>query len=160
MSAFWLLKTEPDDFSIDDLQAKGGVGEPWDGVRNYQARNFLRQMNPGNLAFIYHSACKEPAIVGLATVISDPYPDRSAIDPASRYFDVKSSVDNIRWSLVDVQFKQKFATPLTLAAIKAEPALASMKLVTSPRLSVSPLTRTEFQLISQRVYGLSADDQP
>ncbi len=145
--SIWLLKTEPNEFSIDDLKAKGAHGEPWDGIRNYQARNFLRDMKEGDLAFIYHSACETPAIVGLATIIRSAYPDQNALKPTSKYFDEKSTPDNIRWSMVDIQFKQKFANPLTLKQIKSDPALADMKLVKSSRLSVSPVSAFEYEHI-------------
>lgn len=144
---YWLLKTEPNEFSIDDLANCGSKGEPWNGIRNYQARNFLRQMKLGDRAFIYHSACAQPAIVGLASIIKEDYPDLEALDAKSRYFDEKSSADNIRWSLVDVGFEQKYSKPLTLKAIKGEAALSDMKLVKSSRLSVSPVTKEEFDTI-------------
>jgi predicted RNA-binding protein with PUA-like domain len=147
--AIWLLKTEPNEFSIDDLKACGAQGEPWDGIRNYQARNFLREMKKGDLAFIYHSACAEPGIVGLATIIKEAYPDQATLDASSKYFDEKSTLDNIRWSLVDVKFKAKYAQPLSLKAIKADERLAQMKLVKSSRLSVSPVSETEFETILQ-----------
>jgi predicted RNA-binding protein with PUA-like domain len=145
--AIWLLKTEPNEFSIDDLATCGDAGEPWNGIRNYQARNFLRDMKKGDLAFIYHSACAEPGIVGLCTIIKEDYPDVEALDSSSKYFDPKSSPDNIRWSLVDVKFKEKYANPLSLKAIKADPRLADMKLVRSARLSVSPVSEDEYQTI-------------
>lgn len=145
--AYWLVKTEPNEFSIDDLQACGLAGEPWNGIRNYQARNFLRDMKKGDAVFIYHSACAQPAIVGLARVIREHYPDNEALDRSSRYFDEKSTTDNIRWSLVDVQFIQKFPQPLSLKAIKAEPQLNDMKLVKSSRLSVSPVSPEEYDVI-------------
>lgn len=145
--AIWLLKTEPNEFSIDDLKACGAQGEPWDGIRNYQARNFLREMKKGDLAFIYHSACAEPGIAGLATVIKEAYPDPAALDSSSKYFDEKSSSDNIRWSLVDVKFKQKYAQSLSLKTIKADERLSQMKLVKSSRLSVSPVSETEYETI-------------
>ncbi|MDX1472683.1 MAG: EVE domain-containing protein [Reinekea sp.] len=145
--SIWLLKTEPNEFSIDDLKARGKAGEPWDGIRNYQARNFLRDMKKGDLAFIYHSACDIPAIAGLAVVQKSAYPDTAALDPTSKYFDEKSAPDNIRWSRVDVAFKTKFKQPLPLKQIKSEPALAEMKLVRSSRLSVSPVTQQEYETI-------------
>lgn len=145
--AYWLVKTEPNEFSIDDLQACGLAGEPWNGIRNYQARNFLRDMKKGDAVFIYHSACAQPAIVGLGCVIREHYPDNEALDRSSRYFDEKSTTDNIRWSLVDVQFIQKFPQPLSLKAIKAEPQLNDMKLVKSSRLSVSPVSPEEYDVI-------------
>jgi predicted RNA-binding protein with PUA-like domain len=145
--AIWLLKTEPNEFSIDDLKACGAQGEPWNGIRNYQARNFLREMKTGDLAFIYHSACDEPGIVGLSTVIKTDYPDLDALDSTSKYFDEKSSPDNIRWSLVDVKFKKKYKSTLSLKAIKADPRLAEMKLVKSTRLSVSPVTEEAYKVL-------------
>lgn len=151
MTNVWLLKTEPGEFSIDDLKSRGKAGEPWDGIRNYQARNFLREMKQGDLAFIYHSACETPAIVGLATISKTAYPDPNALDPTSKYFDAKSTAENNRWSLVDVKYKQTFKAPLTLKAIKAEPQLSEMKLVKSSRLSVSPVTNEEFEVIMQRL---------
>ncbi|EAR11377.1 EVE domain-containing protein [Reinekea blandensis] len=145
--AVWLLKTEPGEFSIDDLAERGSDGEPWNGIRNYQARNFLREMQVGDLVLIYHSACATPGIVGLAEVIRDAYPDPDALNPESRYFDPKSHADNIRWSLIDVRFLQKYSAPLSLKAIKAEPSLGEMKLVNSSRLSVSPVTEAEYQTL-------------
>ncbi len=150
---FWLLKTEPGEFSIDDLNACGKKGEPWNGIRNYQARNFLRDMSVGDLAFIYHSACEVPAIVGLSEVIRSAYPDPDALDKKSRYFDAKSSQDNIRWSCVDVKFIEKFVEPLSLKSIKNEAALADMKLVNSSRLSVSPVTEAEYNTILALISG-------
>jgi predicted RNA-binding protein with PUA-like domain len=144
---YWLLKTEPEDFSISDLAAKGDAGEPWNGIRNYQARNFLRDMAVGDLAFIYHSACNVPAIVGLSRVIRDAYPDTDALNGKSKYFDTKSTPDNIRWSCVDVSFVEKFENPLTLKTMKQQSALADMKLLKSSRLSVSPVTTDEFKFI-------------
>ena len=151
--SIWLLKTEPNEFSIDDLKAKGSKGETWDGIRNYQARNFLRQMRAGDLAFIYHSACATPAIVGTASVIRAAYPDHSALNPESAYFDEKSTVENNRWSVVDIQFNQKFAQPLSLKAIKSDPLLINMALVKSSRLSVSPVTEAEYEYILSRMKG-------
>lgn len=147
--AIWLLKTEPNEFSINDLKARGQAGEPWDGIRNYQARNFLREMNVGDLAFIYHSACATPAIAGLGEVMRTAYPDPDALDPKSRYFDEKSTPDKVRWSRVDIRFREKYTHPLTLKQIKAEPQLSEMKLVRSSRLSVSPVSAAEYDVILQ-----------
>ncbi|MEJ2043333.1 MAG: EVE domain-containing protein [Reinekea sp.] len=150
---FWLLKTEPEEFSIDDLKKQGKQGEPWNGIRNYQARNFLRDMREGDLAFIYHSACEVPAIVGLSEVIRSAYPDEEALQPESKYFDSKSTSDNIRWSCVDVRFVEKFAKSLSLKEIKQIPALTDMKLVNSSRLSVSPVTKIEFDTLIASLKG-------
>ena len=116
------MKSEPDAYSIDDLERDGR--EKWDGIRNYQARNMMRDdMRIGDSVFFYHSNCKEPAIVGIARVASEPYPDPTQFDPESNYYDPKSSPDDPRWCLVDVEFVRKLAQPITLAALKALPGL-------------------------------------
>lgn len=143
----WLLKTEPNEFSIDDLEERGSTGEPWNGIRNYQARNFLRDMAVNDIALIYHSACAVPAIVGEAKIIRTAYPDPEALNAESKYFDTKSTQSNNRWSLVDVQFVRKWPHPVALSTLKAAPALMEMKLIRQSRLSVSPVTRDEYQAI-------------
>ena len=141
------MKSEPDTFSIDDLQKRGV--EPWDGVRNYQARNFMRDgMRPGDGVFFYHSNCAEPGIVGLAEVASDAYPDPSQFDPKSDYFDAGSTRDNPRWLLVEVKFVRKLARTITLKEMQAMPALAEMALVRKGnRLSVMPVAAAEWKAI-------------
>lgn len=146
-ASIWLLKTEPNEFSIDDLQQRGKQGEPWNGIRNYQARNFMREMALGDITLIYHSACATPAIVGSAKVIRAAYPDTDALNPESRYFDPKSSAENNRWNLVDVAFIDKWPSPVSLTQMKACPALADMKLIKQSRLSVSPVTQAEYDEI-------------
>ena len=143
----WLMKSEPDTFSIDDLQKRGV--EPWDGVRTYQARNFMRDgMRPGDGVFFYHSNCAEPGIVGLAEVASDAYPDPSQFDPKSDYFDAGSTRDNPRWLLVEVKFVRKLARTITLKEMQAMPALAEMALVRKGnRLSVMPVAAAEWKAI-------------
>lgn len=143
----WLMKSEPDTFSIDDL--KRHRQEPWDGVRNYQARNFMRDdMCPGDKVFFYHSNCAEPGIVGIAQVASDAYPDPSQFDPASNYFDAKSTRGEPRWMLVDVAFVKKFTCTVTLQAMKNDPALVEMPLVRKGnRLSVMPVGAAEWEHI-------------
>jgi len=143
----WLLKTEPNEFSIDDLKERSTNGEPWNGIRNYQARNFMCAMKKGDIALIYHSACSVPAIVGSGTVIKEAYPDTDAIDPDSKYFDPKSSQENNRWSLVDIRFKNKWKKPLPLKELKSVTSLAEMKLIRQSRLSVSPVTADEYDAI-------------
>jgi predicted RNA-binding protein with PUA-like domain len=143
--ANWLLKTEPDVFSIDDLASLGAEGEPWNGIRNYQARNFLREMAPGDRILIYHSSCDRPGIVGEAKIIRGPEPDPDALNPESAYFDPKSGADNNRWSIVTVRFVRYWPEVLSLKEIKADPELASMALLRQTRLSVSPVTDTEWQ---------------
>lgn len=145
---YWLMKSEPDAFSIDDLAARKGKREPWDGVRNYQARNFMREMKKGDTVLFYHSSCAEPGVVGLASVVKEAYPDHTALDPESKYFDPKSDPDNPRWFMVDIQFKQKWSVPVTLAAMKQNPALDGMTLLKrGSRLSVMPITAEEFDII-------------
>lgn len=135
----WLMKSEPDAFSIDDLKRR--KQEPWDGVRNYQARNFMRDgMRPGDKVFFYHSNCQPPGIVGIAEVATDAYPDPSQFDPKSKYFDAGSSRDKPRWLLVDVKFVKKLKRIITLDELKADDALADMPLVRKGnRLSVMPV---------------------
>ncbi|HEX5306777.1 MAG TPA: EVE domain-containing protein [Dyella sp.] len=141
------MKSEPDTFSIDDLAQRGS--EPWDGVRNYQARNFMRDgMRVGDGVFFYHSNCAEPGIVGLAKVASEAYPDPSQFDPKSDYFDPGASRDNPRWMLVDVAFVRKLKRTITLKELQALPSLAEMALVRKGnRLSVMPVTATEWKTI-------------
>jgi len=144
---YWLMKSEPDAFSIDDLKRKGQ--EHWDGVRNYQARNFMRDgMRVGDKVFFYHSNCAEPGIVGIAEVATDAYPDPSQFDPKSKYFDAGSSRDNPRWMLVDVKFVKKLKHTITLKQLQADPALADMALVREGnRLSVMPVGAEEWRHI-------------
>lgn len=143
----WLMKSEPETFSIDDLQQHGS--EPWDGVRNYQARNFMRDgMHPGDGVFFYHSNCAEPGIVGLAEVATDAYPDPSQFDPKSDYFDAASTRDNPRWLLVDVKFVRKLKRTITLKELQSMPALTEMALVRKGnRLSVMPVSAAEWKTI-------------
>lgn len=144
--AYWLLKSEPSVFSIDDLERRGT--SLWDGVRNYQARNFLRAMQPGDEAFFYHSSCAEPGIVGLMSVASKAYPDPTQFDSRSPYFDPDSPPDKPRWDGIDMQFREKFRQTLTLAELKALPPLADLALVKKgSRLSVMPVSAAEWQAI-------------
>ena len=144
---YWLMKSEPDTFSIDDLKRK--KREAWDGVRNYQARNFMRDgMRVGDGVFFYHSNCAEPGIAGLAEVVSDAYPDPSQFDPKSKYFDAASSRDNPRWMLVDVKFVKKLKRVITLDELKNHPKLEGMTLLRKGnRLSVMPVDAAEWKYI-------------
>ena len=146
---YWLMKSEPNEFSIDDL-ARVKV-EPWDGVRNYQARNFMRdEMALGDRAFFYHSSCKVPGIVGTMEIASDAYPDPTAFDPNDAHYDPKSDADNPTWMLVDVKFRGKLKTPLTLERLKCEPPLADMRLLKrGNRLSVFPVDRRHWDYIME-----------
>ena len=129
---YWLFKSEPDAWSWDDQVAKGDAGEEWDGVRNYQARNMMREMTVGDRGFFYHSQT-EKAVVGIVEVIAEAHPDSTADDP--------------KWDCVDVKAVRPFARPVTLAEIKAEPRLAEMALVRRPRLSVQPVTEEEWRIV-------------
>lgn len=144
---YWLMKSEPEAFSLDDLQRKGR--EPWDGVRNYQARNFMRDdMRVGDKVFFYHSNCDVPGIVGIARVASAPYPDPTQFDPANDHFDPKSSRDNPRWVLVEIAFERRLKRTLSLAELKDDPALSGMPLVRKGnRLSVMPVGKAEWKHI-------------
>lgn len=146
--AYWLLKTEPDEFSIDDLAARNGQPEPWNGIRNYQARNILRdKVAAGDEVFIYHSSCKRVGIAGTATITGAAYADPDQFDPDSKYFDPGASEDSPRWFCVDVIFKQKFERLIPLAELKRQPGLDDMVLLKQGRLSVQPVTAEQWQLI-------------
>lgn len=145
---YWLMKSEPDAFSIDDLQ-KVGV-EPWNGVRNYQARNHMRQMQVGDGVLFYHSSCAVPAVVGIAKVASVAYPDPTQFDPKSDYFDAKSTREEPRWSLVDVAFERKLKRAIPLEEIKQHAdALGEGFALTQrgSRLSVSPVSAAQWKLL-------------
>ncbi|MCK0536169.1 EVE domain-containing protein [Alcanivorax quisquiliarum] len=131
----WLFKTEPDAYSIDDLKRDGQT--PWEGIRNYQARNRLRdEVRKGDKVFIYHSSCKVPAIVGLAQISREAYPDPTQFDPESPYHDPRSPADAPRWLRVDLRYLRHFPHPVPLSAIKADPALSDMELINRSRLSI------------------------
>ena len=141
------MKSEPDVYSIDDLERDGR--EMWDSIRNYQARNMMRDdMRIGDEIFFYHSNCKEPAIAGISRVASAPYPDPTQFDSSSRYFDPKSSKDEPRWILVDVEFVRKLKKPIKLAEIKSNPGLDDMILTRrGNRLSIMPVNKDHWDLV-------------
>lgn len=143
---YWLMKTEPETFSLDDLKHKGR--EHWDGVRNFQARNNMKAMQVNDLVFIYHSGIKK-GIVGIAKVVKPPYPDFTAFDPKSHYFDPKSSESNPTWYMVDVEYVETLPRMITLEEIKQDGRFDDMPLVKSGRLSVQPVTRQQFGLICE-----------
>lgn len=145
----WLMKSEPNEFSIDDLKASPKQTSMWDGVRNYQARNMMRdEMKKGDAVFFYHSNCDEPGIVGLAEVAKEGYPDPTAFDSQDPHFDPKSDPDAPRWYLVDVKFKRKFKRTISLAELKACDELADMRLLQrGNRLSVMPVSEHEWEFI-------------
>lgn len=146
---YWLMKSEPDVFGIDDLYARPKKTEHWDGVRNYQARNMMRDdMQKGDQVFFYHSNCKEPGIVGIAEIVKAGYPDFTAWDPKSKYFDPKCMADNPRWYMVDVKFKRKFGRTISLNELKEHKPLADMALLRrGNRLSVMPVTKKQWDYI-------------
>jgi predicted RNA-binding protein with PUA-like domain len=142
---FWLMKSEPDVFSFDDLMARPAKTEPWDGVRNYLARNHMMAMKKGDLILIYHSNCEPPHVAGIATVAKEAYPDSSAWDPASDYFDPKSPADKPRWFRVDVKGVKALKETVPLATLKGDSALEGLEAVRKgTRLSVTPVTEEEF----------------
>ena len=145
---YWLFKSEPDEYSIDDLAAESsGVGR-WDGIRNYQARNLLRDdVAKGDLVFFYHSSCKTTGIAGIARVVSDPYPDPAQFEQNNPYFDAKASPSIPRWYCVDVEYVEKFNRVLTLQSLKQIRALSTMVLLKQGRLSVQPVSEAEWNLI-------------
>lgn len=143
---YWLMKTEPSAFSIDDLQKTGT--ECWDGVRNFQARNHLRAMRMGDLAFFYHSSEEPIGVAGVCDIVREAYPDHTQFDPASKYFDPRSTPERPRWYMVDVRFVEKFPRVLTLRELKEIPGLERM-LVTQRgvRLSVQPVGDAEWAIV-------------
>lgn len=147
----WLLKSEPDVFSIDDLHASPGRRTCWDGVRNYQARNFMRDsMRRGDLAFFYHSNCPEPGIAGIVEICRQGYPDPTAFDPEDKHYDPKSSPDAPRWYMVDVKFRRKLGRVIGLAELRAhaERALRGFQLLRrGNRLSVMPVDEAHWDFI-------------
>lgn len=147
---YWLLKTEPGDFGLEDLKRRPGQTEGWDGVRNYQARNSLRDdMKKGDMLFFYHSNCAAPGIVGIARVTREGYPDPTAFDPNHRHYDPKSDPKAPRWYQVDVSFERELARPLSLRELKQHPrALAGLALIArGSRLSVLPVAKTHWDFI-------------
>ena len=147
----WLLKTEPEAFSIQDLAKAPKRTAYWDGVRNYQARNFLRDsIKQGDKVLFYHSNANPPSIVGIATVVKAGYPDFTAWDPTSHHFDPKSPQSKPLWYMVDIQWAETFSQPLSLEFLRTIPALKKMELLRKgSRLSVQPVTAAEFATIQQ-----------
>jgi predicted RNA-binding protein with PUA-like domain len=142
---YWLVKSEPDSFSIDDLERDGSTS--WEGVRNFQARNVMKQMKQGDRVLFYHSSTKPPGVAGIAEVVREAYPDHHAWTRSSDYFDDKASPENPIWVMVDIGFVGKLPRLVTLDEIKATPDLADMVLVKRSRLSVQPVTKSEFDRI-------------
>uniref|UniRef100_E6Q0I0 EVE domain-containing protein n=1 Tax=mine drainage metagenome TaxID=410659 RepID=E6Q0I0_9ZZZZ len=150
MPKYWLFKSEPQSYSIEDL--RGDRTTPWSGVRNYQARNFMQAMSIGDEGFFYHSSCAVPGIVGIGRVVRAAYPDATAFDPRSEYFDPKSSPEKPRWLNVDVAFVRAFDEVLPLTLLREIPALAAMLLLQrGQRLSVQPVRANEWRAILKLV---------
>jgi predicted RNA-binding protein with PUA-like domain len=136
---YWLMKAEPDECSIDDLARLPLQTVPWTGVRNYQARNFMREMRLGDLAFFYHSSCPQPGIAGIVRINRLAYPDATQFDPKSKYFDAKSKLDAPRWEHVDVQLVRKLPL-IALASLRETPSLADLTILQrGNRLSITPV---------------------
>ena len=150
MTRYWLMKSEPSEVSIDDLAAASGQVLPWTGVRNYQARNFMRdEMRVGDGVLFYHSSCPEPGVAGLARIAGAPCPDQTQFDPADHYYDPKSTVDKPRWVQIDVALVRKTRL-LSLREMRAAPDLATMRvLATGNRLSITPVTTEEWRAVNR-----------
>ncbi len=146
---YWLMKSEPDVFGIDDLANRPNQTEPWDGVRNYQARNMMRDdMKVGDQVFFYHSNTHPPGIVGIAEVVREGYPDHTAFDPEDPHYDPKSDPDKPRWFMVDVAFRRKLGRTITLSELKERPELEGMPLIRKGnRLSVMPVSKEHWDFI-------------
>lgn len=147
---YWLIKSEPDAFSIDDLKNAPGKRDHWDGIRNYQARNFMRDgMQIGDLAFFYHSSCKVPGIVGICEVVSEAYPDHTAFDPSEKYYDAKSDPENPRWLMVDVKYRRKTRRLIGLSEIKEHAdRLEGFPLIRrGNRLSIMPVSKEHWDFL-------------
>ena len=145
---YWLMKSEPDEVSIDDVMASKGHTTPWFGVRNYQARNFMRdQMRDGDGVLFYHSSCPEPGIAGLAVVVGGPYPDATQFDKKSKYYDAKATPEQPRWISVDVKGTEKTRL-LSLAEMRTIPALEDMVVLQKgSRLSITPVTAAQWKAV-------------
>lgn len=140
---YWLFKSEPSEYSIDNLKQEGTT--VWNGIRNYQARNYLRdEVKEGDGVLFYHSSCKPTAIVGSAIIVRSAYPDPSQFDEQSPYFDPKSTPESPRWVCVDIEFDTKFSKPILLSTVKNEPLLKDMTLINRGRLSIQPVTPKEW----------------
>ena len=145
---FWLFKSEPSSFSLADLKNRPGATEHWDGVRNYQARNYLRdEVQVGDRVLFYHSNVPEPAIVGIAEVVKGGYPDFTALDPQGNHFDPRSTPEQPVWFMVDIRFVQELPRPVTLSELKGIPELSNLPLLNRSRLSVQPVTEAAWSLI-------------
>ena len=148
MKHYWLMKSEPESYGIRHLQ--NDTTTAWTGVRNFQARNFMKAMQVGDTVLFYHSNCKEPGIYGIAEVVSTPYPDETQFDPASRYFERRATSKKPLWELVDIAFVKELSKPVLLSALRTNERLARMRILEpGSRLSVTPVTKEEFKEIER-----------
>jgi len=148
MTSYWLMKSEPGAYSIDDLERDGTTH--WDGVRNYQARNLMRdEIKAGDRVLFYHSNASPPGVAGIARVVREAYPDPTARDPESAYFDEKASDDDPRWFMVDIAFEEKFDEVVPLATLKETAGLEEMVVTQRSRLSVQPVRKREFEIVKE-----------
>ncbi len=156
---YWLFKSEPTAYSFSDLQAEKDQTAEWDGVRNYQVRNFMRDdMKVGDGVLFYHSSAKPLAVVGTATIVREAYADSTALDPAEKHYDAKSSPDNPIWLMVDIKAEQEFKRPVTLDEMKQNPRLQSMLVIRrGMRLSIQPVTQEEWDEVVSMDSGDSGD---
>jgi predicted RNA-binding protein with PUA-like domain len=149
--AYWLMKSEPDTFSIDDLRSSPKKTTHWDGVRNFQARNFMRDaMQRGDEAFFYHSNCEEPGVAGIVTIVKTGYPDHTAFDPSDKHYDAESDREAPRWYMVDVRFQRKLRRVITLAELRkhSNGALAGLALLKrGNRLSITPVSAAHWKFV-------------
>ena len=151
---YWLMKSEPSVFSIDDLARGPNRTTCWDGVRNYQARNFMRMMEEGDQVLFYHSNANPPAIVGIAEVVNTVYPDPTQFERSNQHFDPKSDPANPRWDMVEIRYVRTFPSPLSLTRLREDPALKGMVLLQKgSRLSVQPVTEKEWRVILKLASG-------
>lgn len=145
---YWLFKSEPKDYSFTDLMNEPNQTAEWDGVRNYQARNFLRDdVKNGDKVLFYHSNVVPPSVIGTAEVVKEGYPDFTAWDPGSKHYDPKSNPENPRWFMVDIKGQTELVRPITLAEIREKPSLQEISLFTRPRLSIHPINQQEWEII-------------
>lgn len=148
---YWLVKSEPSTFGIDDLARARNRTTGWDGVRNFQARNFMREMRNGDLAFFYHSSCEVPGIAGIVSIVKQAYPDRTAFDPKDDHYDPDSKTDAPRWFAVDVQLVRKLDRPITLEELRSHAAGKLRNMIVlkrGNRLSITPVTKGEWEFIA------------